>query len=160
MVGSDHYSHPGGGVNYLCMTKNPKYKAYRSGFQNTAFVYPSQYELPYLNPFPGNLNKYDPPCAVCHVQTRGAKMMIPATYECPTGWTREYQGYLMTAYHSHKHPSDYICVDEGAEAVPGTQTNNGGALLYNVEGKCGSGSSMPCSRYIAGREFTCAVCTK
>lgn len=140
------------------MPESPKYKLYRSGFQNTAFVYASEYELPYLNPFPGNLHNYDPPCAVCHVQTRGAKMMIPAKYDCPAGWTTEYHGYLMAAHHDNRHASDYICVDENAEAVPGTQANIGGALWYNVEGKCGG--ALSCSRYVAGREFTCAVCTK
>jgi len=63
----------------------------------------------------------------------------------------------MSGYHSHKKEYEYICVDEDAEYVPGTQANKDGALLYPVEGVCGS---LPCNPYVNGRELTCAVCTK
>lgn len=63
----------------------------------------------------------------------------------------------MTAYYNYKKQCDFICVDEDAEARPGTGGNKNGALLYPVEGVCGS---LPCNPYVAGREFTCAVCTK
>lgn len=53
--------------------------------------------------------------------------------------------------------TDYICVDNDAEYVPGTKANKDGALLYPVEGVCGS---LPCKPYVNGRELTCAVCTK
>ena len=83
--------------------------------------------------------------------------MMPARNECPTGWTEEYHGYLMTAYHNHRNQKDFICVDEDAEYVPGTGASRDGALMYAVEGICGS---LPCLPYVAGRELTCAVCTK
>ena len=63
----------------------------------------------------------------------------------------------MTEYYNHKKQRDFICVDEDADYVPGTKANKDGALLYPVEGVCGS---LPCKPYVAGREFTCAVCTK
>ena len=63
----------------------------------------------------------------------------------------------MTSYHGHKKPTDFICIDEDAEYVPGTKADKNGALLYPVETKCGS---LPCKPYVAGRELTCAVCTK
>ena len=66
-------------------------------------------------------------------------------------------GYLMTAYHNHKHSSDFICVDGDPEYVPGSHANKNGALLYAVELKCGS---LPCPPYDSERELTCAVCTK
>ena len=34
------------------------------------------------------------PCAVCHVSTRAAVLMIPAWLHCPSQWTLEYTGYL------------------------------------------------------------------
>ena len=64
--------------------------------------------------------------------------MMPARNDCPSGWIKEYHGYLMTAYHNHKHSSDFICVDGDPEYVPGSHANKNGALLYAVEGDCGS----------------------
>jgi hypothetical protein len=121
-------------------------------------MYGTEYEESIFNQFPkSNLHDNEAPCAVCYVKTRSANLMIPATYECPAGWTREYHGYLMTAYHRHAHPYEFICVDKDAEGVPGTSAHLHGARLYPVEGVCGA---LPCHPYVEGRELTCAVCTK
>ena len=90
-------------------------------------------------------------------KSRGSMLMMPARNDCPSGWTEEYKGYLMTAYHGHQHSTDFICVDGDPEYVPGSHANKNGALLYPVEGVCGS---LPCLPYVSGRELTCAVCTK
>ncbi|XP_031555088.1 short-chain collagen C4-like [Actinia tenebrosa] len=156
-IGGEHDSHPGGGANYVCLPETPKYGRYKNGYQNTAFMYGTEYDLYYYNPFTRNLHDHDAPCAVCYVTTRSAKMMIPATYECPARWTREYHGYLMSEHHTHRHSTNFICVDQYAQAVPGTHADRGGALLYPVEGVCGS---LPCLPYVGGRELTCVVCTK
>ena len=84
-------------------------------------------------------------------------LMMPARNDCPSGWTEEYHGYLMTAYYGHKHSREFICVDGNPDYVHGSNHNHNGALLYPVEGVCGS---LPCLPYVAGRELTCAVCTK
>ena len=63
----------------------------------------------------------------------------------------------MTEKYVHKHSSEFICVDGNSEYVHGSKSNLDGALLYPVEGVCGS---LPCPPYVAGRELTCAVCTK
>ena len=109
------------------------------------------------NPFDRNLHDHDAPCAVCYVKSRGSMLMMPARNDCSSGWTEEYHGYLMTEYHGHKHSREFICVDGNPEYVPGSMHNRDGALLYPVEGVCGS---LPCLPYVAGRELTCAVCTK
>ena len=85
-------------------------------------------------------------------------LMMPARNDCPSGWTEEYHGYLMTARDVHKHSTNFICVDGDPEYVPGTSANKDGALLYPVEGYCGT--SLPCLPYVTHRELTCAVCTK
>lgn len=36
------------------------------------------------------------------VKSRGSMLMMPARNDCPSGWTKEYHGYLMTSYHGHK----------------------------------------------------------
>jgi len=156
-IGGGVYNQPGSGSNYVCLPENPKYWNYKPGLQENARMYGTQYILGRSNPFSRNLNAHDAPCVACHVQTRTAKMMIPATYQCPSGWTREYYGYLMAQAYYHNHQTDFICVDGNPEAVPGSQNYVHSAELYPVEGVCGS---LPCLPYVYGRELTCAVCTK
>ena len=60
-------------------------------------------------------------------------------------------------HYTHKSSKDFICVDGDPEYVAGSGASKNGALVYSVQGQCGS---LPCGPYVAGREFTCAVCTK
>ena len=156
-IGGEYYNHPGGGANYVCMPEVPQYLNYKPGRQNTAFIVGTEYQVSSFNPLSKYLNDQDAVCAACHVKTRSAKLMIPAHYNCPSGWTREYYGYLMTSYYGHKNNKDYICVDKDAEAVSASKKNQNGALLYPVSGYCGS---LPCKPYVQDWELTCVVCTK
>ena len=159
MIGGEWYNHYGGGSNYLCLHRSPKYDKYQNGHQAAGYVYGTEYEVSQYNgnPFDKNLHNHDAPCAVCFVKSRGSMLMMPARNDCPSGWTKEYHGYLMTTYHGDKHSSEFVCVDGNPEYVRGSKQNQDGALLYPVEGVCGS---LPCLPYVAGRELTCAVCTK
>ena len=82
-------------------------------------------------------------------------MMIPAKLTCPTGWTEEYSGYLMTA-HRNDRSATFECVDSDAEAIPGTSANTNGGLFYHVEAVC---NGLSCPPYDAEKELTCVVCT-
>ena len=159
IVGGEGYNHHGGGANYLCLPHNPRYDKYTDGRQHAGYVYGTEYEVSQYsgNPFKRNLHDHEAPCVVCFVKSRGSMLMMPARNDCPSGWTMEYKGYLMTALHNHGHPTDFICVDGDPEYVPGSHADRNGALLYPVEGVCGS---LPCLPYVSGRELTCAVCTK
>ncbi|XP_067024728.1 short-chain collagen C4-like [Acropora muricata] len=159
IIGGEHYTHSGGGSQYLCLPRNPKYDKYQNGHQSAGYVYGTEYEVNAYNgnPFDRNLHNSDAPCAVCFVKSRGSMLMIPARNDCPSGWTEEYHGYLMTSYYGHKHSSEFVCVDGNPEYVHGSKRDNNGALLYPVEGVCGS---LPCLPYVAGKELTCAVCTR
>ncbi|XP_020912367.2 collagen alpha-5(IV) chain [Exaiptasia diaphana] len=157
-VGGEDHAHPGGGSNYVCLTESPKYASYNDAHQSSGFMYGAEYQTKQsYNPFPHNPHDHDVPCAVCFVPTRNAKLMIPATYECPAGWSKEYWGYLMTEYYNHPNQRNFICVDKDPEVIKGSLADKNGALLYTVEGKCGS---LPCLPYVEGRELTCVVCTK
>ncbi|WP_395239275.1 hypothetical protein, partial [Salmonella sp. s54412] len=157
MAGS-HYTHSGGGSNYLCLPKDPIYDKTNSGFQKTSYIYGTEFQVAsQRNIFPTNVQNHDAPCAVCHTESRGSHVMIPARNICPSGWTLEYKGYLMAAKYTHKGRTQYICVDDNPTATLGTHANLNGALLYFVEGRCGS---LPCGPYVAGNELTCVVCTK
>ena len=159
IMGGEWYNHPGGGTNYLCLPHNPKYDKYKEGIQGQAFMYGAEYDNRQYNgdPFQRNIHNHEALCVVCFVKSRGSMLMMPARNDCPSGWTEEYHGYLMTENHALKHPRDFVCVDGDPEYVPGTIANLDGATLYAVEGRCGS---LPCLPYVDGRELTCAVCTK
>jgi hypothetical protein len=75
---------------------------------------------------------------------------------CPTGWTREYKGYLMAENYNF-YRTTYTCMDGNPDYSSETHANRNGALFYFVEGICSG--SLPCTPYIDGQELTCAVCT-
>ena len=94
-------------------------------------------------------------CAVCHVSNCIAVYMVPAKNTCPTGWTTEYYGYLMSAASGNvRHRTQFTCVDTTFKGVPGTSANLDGLLFHFVEERCGS---LPCPHT---GELSCAICTK
>ena len=157
-VGGPHYQNTGGGSNPQCLPLDPNFLTPISGNQGPrAYMYGAEYETHTdSNSHVHGVDELDVPCAVCHVSNRTAVYMVPAKYTCPSGWTREYYGYLMAEYYSH-HRSQYTCVDTEFKAVAGSTTNHNGFLFYFVEGRCGA---LPCPPYDANKELSCAVCTK
>ncbi len=85
--------------------------------------------------------------------------MIPARYECPTGWTREYYGYLMSGatLYSGYHRTMFECVDNDPDAVPGEGAHTDPAVMFHVEAVC---FGLDCPPYDPVKELTCVVCTK
>ena len=157
IAGGSYYSQTGGGTNYLCMPEDPEYSSnltYRAGVQNYSPIHGAEYE----SPIQGRHN-YNAPCALCYVSARSAHIMIPAMASCPSSWTREYFGYLMSVHRSYKR-SSFVCVDESMESIPDTQANSEGTLFYHTEAYCGTG--LPCSgtAYNNHQELNCVVCTK
>ena len=154
ITGGTFFNQEGGGANYLCMPKDPEYSttlSYRGGVDGHATIYGAEYQ----GPLQGS-HDYNVPCAVCYVSTRPTVIMIPAKASCPSSWTREYYGYIMTEQNIH-HRSMFECVDRDQEAFPASQTNCNGALFYHVEASC---NGLPCDRYDPNKELNCVVCTK
>ena len=156
-AGGSHYTHQGGGANYLCMPEDPEYTLrFTSGDRGQSYVYGAEYE----DPIPGGHN-FNVPCVVCYAFTRAAVMMIPAKTTCPQSWTREYYGYLMSAYRGTSSNLHYRtmfeCVDKDQDSIPGSAANTNGALFYHVEAHC---NGMPCPPYDPQKELNCVVCTK
>ena len=83
------------------------------------------------------------PCALCEVTGRTNKILIPSLYECPSGWRREYYGYLMSGPYDQKGGTQYTCVDKSLEQIPGSGANTNGYLFYTVEAYCNQ--HIPCS---------------
>ena len=153
-AGSWH-NHKGGAANHVCLPNDPSYLQYRSGYQNDRdYLHGSEYETS-DGPLSAVHNQ-NIPCAVCYVSTRGTVLMIPGKTSCPSSWTQEYNGYLMTERYTH-HRSMYECIDQNPESVPGGAGDQPGALFYHVEATC---SGIACPPYTVGRELTCVLCTK
>ena len=84
--------------------------------------------------------------------------MIPAKTQCPTNWTLEYDGYLVSEAYRHAGRLMYECVDKAPESVSGLNAaSNPRALFFLVEPNC---NGLSCPPYDAVKELTCAVCTR
>ena len=83
--------------------------------------------------------------------------MIPAKTQCPTNWTLEYIGYLMSEHRGYNGRSMYECVDADPESIPGLNAASyPRAFFLPVEPHC---SGLSCPPYSSEKELTCAVCT-
>ena len=152
-IGGTQYGHSGGGANQLCMPPDPQYSTYKPGVQGNSYMYGAEYEELIDN----TKKNHDATCAVCYVSTRETVLMVPGKTSCPTSWTKEYQGYLMSERKSNSGRSTFICVDSGFEAVPGSQRHTRATDLFHVEATC---NSLSCPPYVDYKELTCAVCTR
>ena len=129
----------------------PGYSSYTPGVQGNSYMYGAEYE----QPISGTGND-DATCAVCYVSTRETVLMVPAKTSCPTSWTREYHGYLMSAHRLDSSRSSFVCIDGAYEPVQGGQGHRSNGHLYHVKAVCGT---MPCPPYVNYKELTCAVCS-
>ena len=160
-AGGSWYNFRGGASNYLCMPDDPDYLQFASGSQGRNYVYGVEYELSAGQPL-HDVHGHNVPCAVCTAVSRCSLLMIPAKTQCPTNWTTEYVGYLMSGYQKQALSTEYECVDKDPESVPGLDATgwhqgNGSAILNHVEATC---NGMACPPYEAWKELTCVVCTR
>lgn len=152
-MANSQYTASGGGSNFICLTNNVTYVTYPSPQEGTN-IYGTKYYTSFQG-FKNNLNEHLALCAVCYTAYRGSQIMVPATKECPIGWTVEYRGYLMSGHYDNHHSSEFVCVDE--EAEPGGTSFGDGAVLYVVQGLC---DPLSCKPFVNGRQLACVVCTK
>ena len=158
-AGSEH-NEKGGGANYLCLPEQPQYSTYTAGSQRgRAFLYGAEYQTAgYDNGPLHSVHNHNVPCAVCYTSARETVVMIPARLTCPSSWTQEYYGYLMTTRNDFHSRTMFECVDRNPHSIPGSVANTDGALFYHTEVKCSHG--IPCPPYNTQKEVTCVVCTK
>ena len=86
------YNVKGGTSDYLCLPDNPRYgSTYNDAISP---LYGVEYQR-WPTSSPRAL--YDNmPCVVCYIATRSAMFVHQASYLCPSGWSREYYGYMMS----------------------------------------------------------------
>ena len=151
-----YHTHQGGTNDNLCLPSTPEYSTYRPGAQGYSPIYGTEYETNHDTlPIPG-LHNHNVPCAVCLTTQRETVLMIPARMTCPSSWTLEYSGYLMTDHYTHRRRAS-ACVDKNADSVRGESADTNGALFYHTEAVC---NGIECPPYDPQKELTCAVCTK
>ena len=160
-AGGSFFTDTGGGANYLCLPDDPEYTLpSKPGIQREgSIIYGAEYQYPVTRP---RTYYYNVPCAVCMATTRETVLMIPAKTSCPSSWTREYEGYLMSAakYAAQQNNSRtmFECVDKDQEILSDSQENTNGALFWHVEADCTTG--LRCPPYNEEKEINCVVCTK
>ena len=156
VVAGSHHTHEGAAVDPLCIPKtlSQQYLETNSGYQQYQDLYGAGYVT--YGPLYHSHGRYAP-CALCQVNGHTNKIMIPSRYECPSGWRREYYGYLMAGHYTHKSATQFTCVDKSVEQVPGSGINGIGYRFYTVEARYECRANfLQCSP----SELTCVVCTK
>ena len=156
-AGGTRWNHKGGAANILCLPNDPQYSRYGSGVTGWSPLTGVEYHAASGQPF-NSVYHHNMPCAVCYTSSRVTVLMIPAKLTCPTNWTTEYTGYILTNYYNDGSRQLYECIDQAPESIPGLDTlvdNN--VHLLHVEATC---NSLSCPPYDAEKEVTCVVCTR
>ena len=118
--GASTTTNKGGGYNYLCMHGSPQYEP--SSFNSAANTVGGRvFRLQYETTNKGlwklwKVHNEDVPCAVCQSTGALAALMQPGNSMCPTGWSTEYTGYIMSAPHNTQR-GEFVCVDRDAEQL-------------------------------------------
>ena len=152
------YNLDGGSDQTLCLPNDPEYFSGDTLKSHAGTLWGIRYEV-YPRTASVPLNKrsgFEVPCAMCYVD-RSAILTIPARHTCPTGWTLEYNGYLMSEYTKRNRPrKDTICADRIGESAETYAPYPSVNYLMNVH--CDTG--LTCPPYAADKPLTCAVCSK
>ncbi|XP_067940648.1 uncharacterized protein [Watersipora subatra] len=158
-AGVSSWDQPGGGTDYQCMPEEPQFNKFYSGpnpFYSSTIA-GVEYHTHNFGIFPSSTQDQNAPCARCYTNNRPAQMMIPAKRECLDGWTKEYEGYLMSERDVHGHQTTYECVDENPEYVKGQEADINAGFFFFVRPHCARG--VPCPPY-ENKALTCVVCSK
>ena len=133
-------------ANHLCLPRQPQYASYsltpRIGDIKLGKL---AYYVANNSPF-----MY---CALCRT-TRPTTVMIPATDVCPSGWTREYHGYLAAGLRNGA--SNFICFDHTG-TLPDPEIYSDLVRIYT---HCSGFWRLTCPPYREDKVLMCVVCSK
>ena len=100
------------------------------------------------------------PCARCYDNSHSTEFTFPGSTTCPTDWTRQYYGHLITSYELST--SDVLCGDERLTRAiqwgDGSYTS-GRNDVNMIETVCDK-EVLSCRGYGAGQLTPCVVCSK
>ena len=75
------------------------------------------------------------PCAICYDSSKAAMILVPATSVCPSSWTQENYGYLITEYKTH-HKFSLARMGQGTPMVHYSTmwclSCNGSSVLHSI----------------------------
>ena len=157
LASGSKYDLDGGSDQTLCLPKDPEYFPGDTLKSHQGTLWGIRYEVygPSSVPLSNRLG-LEVPCAACYVE-RPTILTIPGRHSCPTGWTLEYNGYLMSEITENNRPrKDTICADRIGESAKKYAPFPSVNYLMNVH--CDTG--LTCPPYAADKPLTCAVCTK
>eukprot|EP01050_Picozoa_sp_SAG11_P008209 SAG11_NODE_712_length_7637_cov_13.877554_2_plen_842_part_01 len=105
------------------------------------------------------LHDEDVPCAVCQSPGSISVFMQPGNRVCPSGWTPEYEGYIMSSPINTRR-GEYVCVDEEAEAAAASDPNRNtyASQMSPVEQVLEKGAMLPAQ--VQFGELVCVVCSR
>ncbi|XP_033746950.1 uncharacterized protein LOC117332174 [Pecten maximus] len=159
-AGGSWFDHSGAAANPLCLPSDPEWLHTTIVPDDyTGRIYGAEYQS--LNAhtlFGPKSHDEEVPCAVCRSTSFVSSVMIPARTTCYSGWTKAYGGSLSSGYYALPAASQYVCIDEHAQAVVGGgDRNDNGLLFYGVKAFCGS---LRCPPYEEDKFIACVVCMK
>ena len=71
ITAGEGYGYTGGGVNYLCLPKEPEYLGSKSNCY-TGYLYGTEYQNPIMSTISSDQNV---PCAVCYTSTKSVQII-------------------------------------------------------------------------------------
>lgn len=154
------FNYEGGGVNSLCMSPSPTYwPGTTAGIQApSSQLFQTEYEtlVARMGTAWNNAQDFEVPCAVCQsAPGQSYSFMQPGRAQCPTGFTTDYQGYLMTMAINYLRTS-YSCVDANPEAVGDNQNLQGNQLYFAQTTSNAAAAPLGFSN---NYEISCSHCT-
>lgn len=115
------------------MPEDPEYTlASKSGREGRAYVHGVEYEGLTIE---AGRSSHNIPCVVCSVSARNSVITITEKSSCPSGWTGEYEGFLMSG-NGESSGAMYSCVDMSMAFIPGSQSDEPGGQFWHVEAGC------------------------
>ncbi|CAC5417666.1 unnamed protein product [Mytilus coruscus] len=123
-----HYSLGGSGANMLCLPNDPEWNHYADGG----------------NGLTGKIYGVEMDVLYNHQDFGISKL----NKDLPCAFASE----------ASRSPTEYICVDENMESIPGGDSDDNEGVVYPEE--IGSCNTLSCPPYVEGRELTCVVCSQ
>ena len=81
-------------MNYQCLPLSPQHDQHTVPSGGASWLTGTEYRTEgHQSRFRASADYQNVPCARCY-SNRSAVMMLPARWDCPSGWTREYYGML------------------------------------------------------------------
>ncbi|TPW18353.1 MAG: short-chain collagen C4-like, partial [Elusimicrobia bacterium] len=111
-VAGGYFNHPGSGGAPLCLSDAPTWDEFADTSENGALLYGTEFETgAYGAASLRSLQNFKARCAVCYRADASVSFMLPGSQQCPSGWTPEYAGYLMSNHYTHPAANEFSCVD-------------------------------------------------